>query len=85
MTAALERLGPVAACVVTLLSAVACAPGYGPPPGPFPNLTAAEDSLQSAIMSLRQAPPMFAGHKAEAVRLIEAAIGEIEAAKASAR
>jgi hypothetical protein len=31
-----------------------------------------------------QAPPIFGGHKAEAVKLIESAINEIEAAKALA-
>ncbi len=50
---------------------------------PFPNINNAEASLYSALDSLHQAPPRFAGHKEEAVRLIQQAIGELEAAKQS--
>ena len=67
------------------LPASGCVSEYGPLPGPFPNLNQAEANLQSAIGSLRSAPPIFGGHKAEAVRLIEAALNEVEMAKASAQ
>ena len=61
------------ALVLLVLPTAGCVVDYGPP-GPFPNLNQAEGNLQAAIGSLRAAPPIFGGHKAEAVRLIEAAI-----------
>ena len=83
-----KRRGGFVAALLALTVASGCVadmgPPPGPPPGPFPNLTEAESSLQAAIASLRRAPPAFGGHKAEAVRLIEAAIGEVERAKAFA-
>ena len=74
----------VLAGTTLLVTAAGCVAVPGPGPGPFPNLNGAESQLQGAIIALRQAPPIFGGHKAEAVRLIEAAIGEIEAAKNAA-
>ncbi len=87
MTRTTRRHGRQAAMAgaAFLLTVGGCVAQYGPGPGPFPNLNDAESHLQAAIASLRQAPPIFGGHKVEAVRLIEAAIGEIEAAKADAR
>jgi hypothetical protein len=52
---------------------------------PFPNLTEAEESLGTALAALHRAPDRFGGHKAEAVRLIEAALNEIELARRAFR
>ncbi len=51
----------------------------------FPNLTDAEGHLGAALESLRRAPDRFGGHKAEAIRLIQAAQAEIEQAKRAFR
>lgn len=53
--------------------------------GNFPNLTEAEGHLGRALESLRRAPDRFGGHKAEAIRLVQAAIAEIEQAKRAFR
>jgi hypothetical protein len=52
---------------------------------PFPNLTDAEMHLTAALDALHRAPDRFGGHKAEAVRLIHAALNEIEQARISFR
>lgn len=51
----------------------------------FPNLTDAEGHLGAALEALRRAPDRFGGHKAEAMRLIQAALAEIEQAKRAFR
>ncbi|MEJ0020080.1 MAG: hypothetical protein WDN25_26745 [Acetobacteraceae bacterium] len=48
---------------------------------PFPNINEAEGHLYAALDALHRAPPEFRGHKAEAVRLIQAAISQLEIAK----
>jgi hypothetical protein len=48
---------------------------------PYPNISNAEGQLYAALDSLHQAPSVFGGHKAEAARLIQGAIGELELAK----
>jgi hypothetical protein len=52
---------------------------------PFPNLTEAEENLGAALAALHRAPDRFGGHKAEAARLIQAAMGEIELARRAFR
>ncbi|MDB5379450.1 MAG: hypothetical protein JWR00_3896 [Rubritepida sp.] len=51
----------------------------------FPNLTEAEGHLSAALEALRRAPDRFGGHKAEAMRLIQAALAEIQQAKRAFR
>ncbi len=51
----------------------------------FPNLTDAEGHLGAALEALRRAPDRFGGHKAEAMRLVQAALAEIEQAKRAFR
>jgi len=52
---------------------------------PFPNLTEAEENLSAALVALHRAPDRFGGHKAEATRLIQAALSEIELARRAFR
>ena len=52
---------------------------------PFPNLTSAEEHLAAALSDLHAAPDRFGGHKAEAIRLIRAALNEIEMARVAFR
>lgn len=52
---------------------------------PFPNLTEAEENLGAALAALHRAPDRFGGHKAEAARLIQAALSEIELARRAFR
>jgi hypothetical protein len=52
---------------------------------PFPNLTDAEEHLAAALAALHRAPDRFGGHKAEAMRLIHAALNEIEQARVAFR
>jgi hypothetical protein len=47
----------------------------------YPNIDAAEGSLQSALVSLRNTRDIFGGHKGSAERLINRAIGELEIGK----
>jgi hypothetical protein len=51
----------------------------------FPNLTSAEGHLAAALQDLRRAPDRFGGHKDEAIRLVQAALAEVEQAKRSFR
>ncbi len=44
---------------------------------PWPNLNDAERNLRAALGDLDRAPDRFAGHKAEAQRLIRGALSEI--------
>lgn len=67
--------GVILGCLVT----AACAQV------PWPNLTEAETHLGLALDALHRAPDRFGGHKAEAARLIRAALEEIEAAKRAYR
>ncbi len=48
---------------------------------PFPNINDGEGHLYAALDSLHRAPSDFRGHKAEAIRLIQSAISELEIAK----
>jgi hypothetical protein len=47
----------------------------------YPEIDAAEGSLQSALASLRHARDFFGAHKQKAERLISQAIGHLEAGK----
>ncbi len=66
-----------AAAIAGLFAVANCAMAQAP----FPNINDAEYHLQAAIDSLHRAPPEFRGHKAEAARMIRAAISELEVAK----
>jgi hypothetical protein len=50
----------------------------------YPEIVAAEASLQTAMGQLRAARDVFGGHKAAAERLIGQAIGELQEGKAFA-
>jgi len=48
---------------------------------PYPDIVAAENSLNSALGYLQHARDVFGGHKANAIGLINQAIGELETGK----
>ena len=48
---------------------------------PFPNINDAEGHLYAALDSLHRAPSDFRGHKAEAIRMVQEAISQLEIAK----
>lgn len=70
-TAALTGIATLAGCAVAQ--------------EPWPNLNDAAAQLRGALVSLNHAPNQFGGHKAEAGRVIRAALHEIEMAKQSFR
>lgn len=52
--------------------------------GRYAEINRAEGSLQTALAELRAARDVFGGHKVAAERLIQQAIGELQAGKADA-
>ncbi|MBR0652731.1 hypothetical protein GXW78_23945 [Roseomonas terrae] len=74
------RALPVLVAGAATITAAGCAAQT-----PFPNLTEAEENLAAALQSLHRAPDRFGGHKAEAIRLIHAALNEIEMARVAFR
>lgn len=70
---------------LAVLGTAALTAGCATAQEPWPNLNDAEAQLRGALASLNRAPNRFGGHKAEAERLIRAALAEIEMAKQSFR
>jgi hypothetical protein len=52
--------------------------------GRYPEINRAEGALRAAIGDMQGARVVFGGHKANAMRLVNQAIGELEAGKAFA-
>jgi hypothetical protein len=52
--------------------------------GRYPEINRAEGALRAAMNDMHLARNVFGGHKANAARLVNQAIGELEAAKAFA-
>ena len=52
--------------------------------GRYPEINRAEGALQTALADLRAARDVFGGHKTTAERLVNQAIGELQAGKAFA-
>ena len=52
--------------------------------GRYPEINRAEGALRAAMGDMQVARVVFGGHKANAIRLVNQAIGELEAGKAFA-
>jgi hypothetical protein len=55
----------------------AAAKPAAPPAGPHPEIDAALHNLQEARTHLERAEPVFAGHRLEAIKHVDAAIAQI--------
>ncbi|HTZ34616.1 MAG TPA: hypothetical protein VMB84_01250 [Stellaceae bacterium] len=71
------------AAVTLAVGLVSFAPGAFAQ-GPYPEINQAEGSLQAALAQLRAARDVFGGHKAEAERLINQALAQLQQGKAFA-
>ncbi|MBP0445815.1 hypothetical protein J8J14_13625 [Roseomonas sp. SSH11] len=81
----MTRRGSLSLTSAAALTGLAALTGCAVAQEPWPNLNDAEAQLRGALESLNRAPNRFAGHKAEAERLIRGALTEIEMAKQSFR